>query len=148
MKRTDHLKLLKRNIQGYNKYLKNDFLDSLTPVQLLRWSHPIDRKDYALLLLHDRMIEEFRRQQNSQKIKNNIMEKEDLMDLKIQIDQAKEKVSELKGKRQYLLSELKEQWGCSTIEEAKEKIEMLVVKIEKLEQTIQSGMKKLDEYYV
>jgi len=77
-----------------------------------------------------------------------MMEKEDLMDLKIQIDQAKEKVSELKGKRQYLLSELKEQWGCSTIEEAKEKIEMLVVKIEKLEQTIQTGMKKLDEYYV
>lgn len=57
MKRTDHLKLLKRNVQGYNKYLKDDFLDSLTPVQLLRWSHPIDRKDYALLLLHDRMIE-------------------------------------------------------------------------------------------
>lgn len=75
------------------------------------------------------------------------MEKEDLMDLKIQIDQAKEKVSELKGKRQYLLSELKEQWGCSTIEEAKEKIERLIIKIEKLEQTIQSGMKKLDEYY-
>lgn len=75
------------------------------------------------------------------------MEKEDLMDLKIQIDQAKEKVSELKGKRQYLLSELKEQWGCSTIEEAKEKIERLIIKIKKLEQTIQSGMKKLDEYY-
>lgn len=48
-----------------------------------------------------------------------------LLQLKEDIDKAKAKISELKGKEAYLLQELKEKFGCSSVDEAKNKLGIL-----------------------
>ena len=76
------------------------------------------------------------------------MNKNDLLDLKMQIDEAKETVSELRGKRDYMMNELKVQWGCKSLEEGEKKVSEFEKKIEKLDLAIKQGLKELEEKYV
>ena len=46
------------------------------------------------------------------------MTKQELLTLRQKIDEQKETVSRLKGKREALLDELQKDFGCTTIEEA------------------------------
>ena len=75
------------------------------------------------------------------------MTERDLLTLKEEIDEAKASVSELKGQQTVLMKQLKDTYGCKTVEEA----ETLIVKgkkeIEKLQQQIDSGIKELEEKY-
>jgi len=43
------------------------------------------------------------------------MDEQDLFRLKEDVEEAKQKVSELKGERQALMKQLKEEWSCDTI---------------------------------
>ena len=76
-----------------------------------------------------------------------MMEKEDLIKLKKQIDTAKTKVSELKGRQQHLMEQLKKDWKCSTVEDAKQKAEEMEAEITKLDKQIEKGIKELKEKY-
>lgn len=75
------------------------------------------------------------------------MNQEKLLELKKEIDQAKSKVSELKGRRQGVMETLKNKWGCSNVEQAKKKISKLKDKIASLEEKKEVGIKKLEEEY-
>jgi len=68
----------------------------------------------------------------------------DLMELKQDIEDAKQKVSELKGERQALLKQLKEEWGCETIEQAEEKITALGAELDIITKKITEGTEKLE----
>lgn len=53
------------------------------------------------------------------------MTRQELLDLKDKIDKAKVSKIQLETKRDSLLEEMKEKWGCATIEEAKNKVEAM-----------------------
>jgi septal ring factor EnvC (AmiA/AmiB activator) len=75
------------------------------------------------------------------------MDETRLFELKQEIDEAKEEVGELKGKKKLLLEQLKEQWGCASIDQAAKKMEEFSKQIQKLETSIETGLKELEEKY-
>ena len=75
------------------------------------------------------------------------MKEQDLLDLKQEIDEAKTKVSELKGERQYMMKQLQEQWGCANIDAAAKKLEKLRKEEKELQEKIDQGIANLKEKY-
>ena len=75
------------------------------------------------------------------------MKKEDLFKLVEKIEEAKSNYSKLEGKKASYLETLKEQFGVSSLTEAKELLEKKDKDIDILEQTIQKGLDKLQEEY-
>ncbi len=76
------------------------------------------------------------------------MIEEDLLDLKRDIDEAKTKVAELNGQVTALLRQLKEEWKCSSIQEAEEKLRKLDLKITSIQKEIDKGCAELEEKYL
>lgn len=70
-----------------------------------------------------------------------------LLQLKQQIDSAKQEVSQLKGQQKALLSQLKSEWKCDTVEDAKKLQTVLKQELEGIEADIERGMKELEEKY-
>ena len=75
------------------------------------------------------------------------MDEKQLLELKKKVDAAKSKVSELNGHQQALLKQLKDDWGCKTIDEAEKKLKSMKDEIGQLEQSIREGVKDLEEKY-
>jgi len=75
------------------------------------------------------------------------MKEQDLLDLKQQIEDAKQSVAELKGEQTALLKQLKDTYKCSTIAEAEKKAEQMQAEIEKIQEQIDEGCKELEEKY-
>lgn len=75
------------------------------------------------------------------------MTEQQLVDLKKSIDSAKQKRSELKGKRKALMESLQSNFGCKTVQEAEKKIEALEEQIEQLEKEKQDGIREIEENY-
>lgn len=75
------------------------------------------------------------------------MNEQELLKIKEQIEEAKGEVSELQGRKKYLLQELKENWGCKTVDEAFEKIELLKKQVEDIENKIATEVGKLKNEY-
>lgn len=75
------------------------------------------------------------------------MTEKELLGLKQQIDDAKRVLSELKGEQTAILKQLKEEFGCSSIEEAENKHSKMMKEIEKLDLQIENGMSELEEKY-
>ena len=73
------------------------------------------------------------------------MTEQGLLQLKKEIDQAKSSVSELKGQQTALLKQLKDDWQCSSIEEAEKKIKKMQKEIETLDASIETGLEELEE---
>jgi chromosome segregation ATPase len=80
------------------------------------------------------------------------MKEQELFELKGEIDEAKQKVSELTGQKNALMTQLKEDWGCDTIEEAEERlatmdknITIITKKIEKASQELEAKFKDKEE---
>jgi len=73
------------------------------------------------------------------------MTEKDLLELKEEIEEAKQKVSELKGEKQALLKQLKENWKCSSIEDAAKKLVKLGEQEEQLSNQIETGIEELEE---
>ena len=73
------------------------------------------------------------------------MNERELLQLKKEIDEAKQKTSELKGERQALMKQLKEEWDCETIEQAQSKITEMGEQSEKLSNEINNGLTELDK---
>lgn len=75
------------------------------------------------------------------------MNEKQLFKLKEEIDTAKTEVSELKGHLSALMTQLKTDWKCNTVEEAEKKIKSLKKDIDKLDEQIQTGITELEEKY-
>jgi flagellar biosynthesis chaperone FliJ len=75
------------------------------------------------------------------------MTEKELLELKEKVDEAKQTVSELTGQKNALMKQLKDDWGCKTIEEAEEKIGTMDRDISLLEKKIEKGIKELEEKY-
>jgi len=75
------------------------------------------------------------------------MNEQELFKLKEEIDVAKSKISELKGRQQYVMKELKEQWNCNSVEKAKEKAQTMKNEIEQFNERINKGSEELEEKY-
>ena len=73
------------------------------------------------------------------------MNEQDLFRLKEDVEEAKQKVSELKGERQALMKQLKEEWDCDTVEQAEEKIKEMESEIGTFSEDIETGMKQLKD---
>jgi len=75
------------------------------------------------------------------------LDEQDLLDLKKDIDEAKTKQSELIGQKNALMTQLKNDWGCKTVEEAQEKLKTMGEEIEDIEDKIEKGVTDLQEKY-
>ena len=75
------------------------------------------------------------------------MTKEELLDLKDDVAEAKSKVSELTGQKTALMSQLKTDWDCKTIKEAEDKLQEMEDSISKLEKKIEKGVSELESKY-
>jgi len=73
------------------------------------------------------------------------MNEQDLFELKEDVEEAKQKVSELKGERQALMKQLKEEWDCDTVEQAEEKIKKMESEIGTFSEDIETGMEQLKD---
>ena len=75
------------------------------------------------------------------------MTEKDLLRLKKDIDEAKNTLAELNGQKGTLTKQLKENWDCSTIEEAEKVLKKMQIEIEKIQEDIDSGISELEEIY-
>ena len=75
------------------------------------------------------------------------MTEKQLFDLKKQVDTANSTVSELKGQQTALLKQLKDDWGCKTIDEAEQKLKTLNAEIDMIAEQIEKGTTELVEKY-
>ena len=75
------------------------------------------------------------------------MTEDQLLKLKKQVDAAKITVAELEGQQKAQLKQLKEEWECSSIEEAEKKLKTFDKEIEKLTEQIETQLEELEELY-
>jgi hypothetical protein len=75
------------------------------------------------------------------------MTESQLLDLKAQIEDAKQSVSELKGQQTALLKQLKDTYKCNSIEEADKLVEKLRKDIASLQTRIDEHTKELEAKY-
>ncbi len=75
------------------------------------------------------------------------MNEKQLLELKEEIETAKTKISELTGTQKQLMKDLKTEWNCTTLEQAKTKHEKLGKEISVLSDKIDKGVKELNEMY-
>ncbi len=75
------------------------------------------------------------------------MTENELLELKVQVDQAKEKLSELKGRKQTLMDTLDKEWGCKTVKQAGRKMNKVKQEKEALKEEEEKGIKELEENY-
>lgn len=73
------------------------------------------------------------------------MDKEELLELKEEIDEAKEKAATLKGRKDVLVEQLKEKWGVSTPAKASAKLKTMEEKLEEIEEEIEKATEKLEK---
>ena len=70
-----------------------------------------------------------------------------LLDLKQQIEDAKQSVAELKGEQTALLKQLKDTYICNSISESEKKIQSIQIERDKIQQQIEKGCQELEEKY-
>lgn len=71
----------------------------------------------------------------------------DLIRLKEKIDEGKSKISELKGKQDYLMKELADSWGVKSIEEANKLITTLQKKLDEVSSKLDELVDEIAENY-
>jgi uncharacterized protein YaaN involved in tellurite resistance len=71
----------------------------------------------------------------------------DLLELKKEVDEAKNNVVGLKGQQTALFKQLKDDWGCKTIEEAEKKVKSMGKEIDTLQEQIETGIEELEQKY-
>lgn len=72
------------------------------------------------------------------------MTEQELLNLKEEIEEAKQKTSELKGEKQALMKQLKSEWDCNSLEEADKKRQAKTTEREKISEKIENGMIELE----
>jgi flagellar biosynthesis chaperone FliJ len=72
---------------------------------------------------------------------------QELERMKKKVDEAKTKVSNLEGKRDSLLEQLKNDFGLDTVEQAEKKLKELEQQKEELEQQVEEKLQEIKENY-
>jgi septal ring factor EnvC (AmiA/AmiB activator) len=68
-----------------------------------------------------------------------------LIEIKEAIEAAEQKLNKLKVKEEFLLSQLKDDWQCDSLEEAENYLSKLRNKNDKISQEIEEGMANLEK---
>jgi len=76
---------------------------------------------------------------------NDITKK--LVEMKKQIEENVNKRAQLLGEKNQLNKQLEEKFGCNTVKQAKEKLETLQAKTDKINNQISKGLNKLEADY-
>ena len=76
-----------------------------------------------------------------------MMTKKQLLELKEKIDVTKSEVATLKGRQDYLMQQLQEQWDCKTVKMAEKKVEELQANIDNIDIQIENGIDELKSKY-
>jgi flagellar biosynthesis chaperone FliJ len=75
------------------------------------------------------------------------MDEKELLNLKEKINQAKTKVFELKGRQDYLMQDLKDNWKCVSVDSAQTTLQTYEKEIEETSNKIEKATMKLKEKY-
>ena len=75
------------------------------------------------------------------------MNEKQLLDLKKTIDETKDEVKQLEGRQKYLMQQLKKEWKCSNLEQAKKKLEKMKKDVADIDEKIKEGVAVLEEKY-
>lgn len=75
------------------------------------------------------------------------LKEKDLLDKKKEIETAKDELNSLKGEKKVYESQLKKDWECSTLKEAKLKISSLKQQEETLQAQIEKELASIEEKY-
>lgn len=75
------------------------------------------------------------------------MKEQDLLNLKKKVEESKQKVSELRGHQNALMKQLKDDWKCKSVENAEKKLKSMKTEIERLDESIEEGIKEIEEKY-
>lgn len=75
------------------------------------------------------------------------MKEVDLLRLKEQIDEASKEAAELNGELTARMKQLKQDWKCNNLKEAKKHLISLDKQIESLDKQIEEGLNELEEQY-
>lgn len=75
------------------------------------------------------------------------MTDKELLELKGKVETVKQTVSEYKGQQTGIIKQLKDDFGCKTIEEAEKKLKVLDKEIEELDQQIEDNISEIEEKY-
>ena len=70
-----------------------------------------------------------------------------LIDMKAKLDNAKSRKLELQGQQKQIMKNLKEDFDCSSIEEAQDKLRSMKTKRDKLETKFRTDLAKLEADY-
>lgn len=76
------------------------------------------------------------------------MTEKDLLKLKEEIKEANEKFLQLKGQREALIQQLKEDWECDTIKQAQTKIDNLEKELTIINSELLEGIANLEKDYL
>jgi predicted nuclease with TOPRIM domain len=75
------------------------------------------------------------------------MNENQLLQLKKDVEAAKQTVSELTGQKTALINQLKTDWKCNSVEEAEDKLKEMETEISFIDKKIEKGVKELEEKY-
>lgn len=75
------------------------------------------------------------------------LDERDLLRMKKEIDEAKQKLAELKGQKDFIIKELKEKWNCDSVEYAREQLNQLTEEEKELDSRIQKELGDLEREY-
>jgi len=73
------------------------------------------------------------------------MTEQGLLDLKQEINEAKDKSTKLQGRKDLLVEQLKEKYNVTTLKQAKEKLKKMEQSLETLHVQIEDATEKLEE---
>jgi len=73
------------------------------------------------------------------------MTDQELLDLKQEIIEAKDKATKLQGRKDLLTEQLKEKYGVTTLKQAQEKLKKMEQNLETLRTEIEEATEKLEE---
>jgi len=76
------------------------------------------------------------------------MNEKELLKLKKKVDEAEYEAQQLKGERKSILANLKEDFNCSDIEQAKEARKKLKKKRDQLSETIENKLEEINKQYL
>lgn len=75
------------------------------------------------------------------------MDEKDLLKLKKEIDKKKSQISELEGRKKYLIQQLKEEWDCASFKDAKSKLKKYEDEFAVIKEKLDTGLAEIEEDY-
>ena len=76
------------------------------------------------------------------------MNTQQLLNLKKEIDEARQTATELTGRQKQLMETLEKDWDCTSVSQAEKKVKKMNTEIDRLNQKIKEGTAELEEKYL